>query len=226
MKNNEFSGFVQIADAKNQKVKLFDHISKSEQQCLIACFSPKVKSYRAGENIIDYQSAPERIGVILSGKAQVAALDVDGNAFIIEELSDDAVFGELFLLPLADRGYAVEALTDCQVMFIRYSDIIKRCEHACAYHSQLVDNLFQMTAVKARYLGAHLQILSQRSTRDKLLCYFSFVSRELGKTFELPMTWSRLADYLCVNRSALMREIKKMNEQKVLFSDGKTIRML
>ena len=207
-------------------VTLFAHINDWQKQQIFCCFTPEYRNYLSGENIIDYQSHPERIGVILSGKAQVIASDAEGNTFIIEELSDNAVFGELFLLPLADRGYAVEALSDCKVMFIRYSDIIKRCEKACPYHSQLVDNLFCLAAIKARGLNTHLQILSQRTTRDKLLCYFSCIGQEKGNEFELPMTWSRLADYLCVNRSALMREIKKLNEEGLLITNGRQIRLL
>ncbi len=222
MKNTEFSDFPNF----NRQVKLFDHIDETQKEKIFCCFNPEYKSYLAGETIIDYHSHPERIGVLESGKAQVVATDVEGNVFILEELSDQAVFGELFLLPLADRGYVVEALTDCKITFIRYSDIIKRCENACSYHSQLVDNLFCLAAVKARKLNTHLQILSQRTTKDKLLCYFSFLGCEKGASIELPMTWSRLADYLCVNRSALMREVKKLCKDKIIAVNGKKIDML
>ena len=163
------------------------------------------------------------MGIIQSGNAQVVATDADGNSVILEDLTVNSVFGELFLLPLSAHGYAVEAITECKVLFIRYSDIIKRCENACVHHSQLVDNLFCMAAIKARNLNMHLQILSRRSTREKLLCYLSFREDAFGPRFELPMTWSRLADYLCVNRSALMREVKKLNEEGVLYTNGKKI---
>ncbi len=206
-----------------KEITLFEDISEWEKSQIFCCMEPEYKTYLAGESIIDYHSHPEKIGVLRKGKAQVVASDAEGNTFILEELSDNSVFGELFLLPLSDRSYTAEALTDCSVMFIRYSDIIKRCEKACSYHSQFVDNLFCLAAIKARKLNTHLQILSQRNTRDKLLCYFSFLGFERGETFELPMTWSRLADYLCVNRSALMREIKKLNEEKILSTSGKQV---
>ncbi len=208
------------------EITLFDDINEWEKDQIFCCLTPEYKNYLAGESIIDYHSHPEKIGVLRKGSAQVVTSDAEGNTFILEELGENSVFGELFLLPLSDRSYTAEALTDCSVMFIRYSDIIKRCEKACSYHSQFVDNLFCLAAIKARNLNTHLQILSQRNTRDKLLCYFSFLGCEREKAFELPMTWSRLADYLCVNRSALMREIKKLNEEKILTTNGKTVCLL
>jgi CRP-like cAMP-binding protein len=207
----------------NMQIKLFDHIEQTQKEKLFCCLTPEYKSYLAGETITDYQSHPERVGVILSGHAQIVCSDINGNSVILEELPTDAVFGELFLLPLADRGYIVEALTDCQVLFIQHDDITKRCEKACAHHSQLVDNLFCLAAVKARNLNIHLQILSQRSTRDKILCYLAYLNQKKGEPFELPMTWTRLADYLCVNRSALMREIHKLKEENLLQTQGRYI---
>lgn len=216
-----FERFAPISSSK--QVGLFDRIDPHQQKLLLKCFTPEYKNYLAGENIIDYREHPERIGVMLSGNAQVVATDADGNNVILEDLSENSVFGELFLLPLSAHGYAVEALTDCRILFIRYSDIIKRCENACTHHSQLVDNLFCMAAIKARNLNMHLQILSRRTTKDKLLCYLSFQEDIYGQRFTLPMTWSRLADYLCVNRSALMREVRRLNEEGLLLTDGKQV---
>ena len=45
-------------------------------------------------------------------------------------------------------------------------------------------------------------------------------------SFTLPMSYTSLAEYLCVDRSALMREIKKLNEQKIIHTDKKTIKVL
>jgi CRP-like cAMP-binding protein len=42
-------------------------------------------------------------------------------------------------------------------------------------------------------------------------------------TFTLTMSYTSLAEYLCVDRSALMREIKKLKEQNVIKVNKKTI---
>ena len=47
------------------------------------------------------------------------------------------------------------------------------------------------------------------------MTFFEYIKTEKGKnTFYLPLPLSDLADYLSVDRSAMMREIKKMNGGK------------
>ncbi len=209
-----------------EEANLFCRISDQEREKLLCCIPPEYKNYLAGECILDFQNRLDRIAVMLSGKAQVVSYDVVGNRIILEQLTKNDIFGEVFLLPLSSHGYAVEALCDCRVLFLQYKDVIKRCEKACAYHSQLVDNLFCLSAIKVRGLNAHLQILSQRSIGDKLLSYFSFIAAVKGNTFEMPMTWSSLSDYLCVNRSALMRGLRQLRENNLIAVDGKRVTLL
>ena len=69
-----------------------------------------------------------------------------------------------------------------------------------------------------------MEVLSCRSTREKLLCYFricAYESRSLS--FTLPFTLSALADYICADRSAMMRELKRLKEEGVLRSEGRRI---
>ena len=50
-----------------------------------------------------------------------------------------------------------------------------------------------------------MEVLSCRSTREKLLCYFRIrAGEEKSLSFSLPFTLSALAEYLCVDRSAMM----------------------
>ena len=58
-----------------------------------------------------------------------------------------------------------------------------------------------------------VEFLTKRSTRDKLLGYFTFLStRTLSKIIKLPLSLTDLADYLSVDRSAMMRELKILKE--------------
>ena len=56
------------------------------------------------------------------------------------------------------------------------------------------------------------------------MTFFEYIKKEKGKnTFTLPLPLSDLADYLSVDRSAMMREIKKLNEEKIIVSDKRKI---
>lgn len=73
-------------------------------------------------------------------------------------------------------------------------------------------------------LSRRVELLSRRTIREKLLCYLSMEScAQRSAVIKLPMSLSNLADYLCVDRSAMMRELKKLNQQGVIHSEKKTI---
>ena len=59
-----------------------------------------------------------------------------------------------------------------------------------------------------------------RSIREKLLCYFGLQTGgdDCG-SFHLPFTLSALADYISADRSAMMRELRKMKEEHLVDID-------
>ena len=109
-------------------------------------------------------------------------------------------------------------------MFIDYPHILKRCERACTHHSLLVQNMLRLIAGKAQALSERVDVLSRRSIREKLLCYFRQLEEKTGsRTLQLPFSLSVLADYIATDRSAMMREMKRLKEEGVLRSEGRRI---
>ena len=205
-------------------LSLFSGITAQQQQQMEQCFHPVRAAFEAGETIMSYASAPVRLGTLLDGRAHLSSLDAEGRESRLEELEQGDVFGEMCILPLDNQDYRVEADTGCQVMFIDYAHLIKRCANACPHHSQLVDNLFQITARKTQSMAMHIHVLSQRSLRQKLTAYFSFQRLLAGSSsFTLPLSYRALADYLGVDRSAMTRELSKMKREGLLTAHGRKI---
>lgn len=105
--------------------------------------------------------------------------------------------------------------------------MIKRCENACKFHSQLVSNLLQMIAMRASQQANRIYVLSRNSTRKKIMAYLnSQVGEEHNKSFTLRMSYTTLAEYLSVDRSAMMRELKNLADEGIIERDGKKLRIL
>ena len=86
--------------------------------------------------------------------------------------------------------------------------------------------MFRLVADQTRRLSRRVEVLSRRSIRDKLQCYFHLCQLEAGSdTFTLPFTLSALADYISTDRSAMMRELKKLRGDGVVLIDGRTVTM-
>ena len=207
-----------------EHITLFTDILPEEQERMRVCFHAKEVMFRNGETIMEYSSSMKKIGVILYGRAVLYCCDAEGNQDMIDELNKDAVFGEPFLLPTDAQHYYVCAAEKTMVMFIDYEHVIKRCEQACHHHSQMVSNLFQLIAVQSGQQTERIYMLSRSSTRKKLLSYLNALSAEKQSSdLTLPMSYTALAQYLSVDRSAMTRELKSLEEEGILVKKGKQI---
>ena len=202
---------------------LFDGVSKEEYAAMTACFKAVVKPYKKGEEI----PMPEgRVGVVQSGRVSVLRTDADGVRTIFEQLGKGGVFGAPIGYARADAGYFLLADEDSAVLMIDYEHIVKRCPNACAHHSTVVSNLVKLMSEKTQALSEHLEILSRRTTREKLTAYFSMLAaKSKSAYFTLPFSQTSLADYICVDRSAMARELKRMSDEGLIELDKRNVKL-
>ena len=101
---------------------------------------------------------------------------------------------------------------------------MRRCEKACQHHSQLVQNMFSLAAEQIQRLSRRVEVLSRRTIREKLLRYFALQCGAEGTgSFTLPFTLSALAEYISTDRSAMMRELRKLREEGTVEITGKKV---
>lgn len=203
---------------------VFAGVNEGDCERMLQCFETVRRSYRGGQEIPG-DHASRSIGIVQSGTLYLTGVDVHGNRTILERLEPGSVFGEVLAFAGAEQtGIAVVSETDSSVEYIGYDHIVKRCENACPCHSQVVENMLRLIADKTLSLSERVEVLSQRTIRDKLLCYFEQTARRMGTTrFRLPFSLSALADYLCVDRSAMMREMSRMKREGLLDSTRRDI---
>ena len=210
-----------------EKVTLFSHILPEEQERMWICFQMREIVYENNEIIMEYTNTMKKIGLIAEGQASLYGSDAGGNQYLMDELKKDDVFGEPLLLPEMSQHYYVCAKAKTRVIFIDYEHVIKRCENACHHHSQMVSNLLQMTALHSRQQTDRIYMLSRSSTRKKLITYLNTLSAEKhSKDLTLPMSYTALAQYLSVDRSAMTRELKNLEAEGIIEKNGKQIHMI
>ena len=194
---------------------------------MMTCFSARTRSFDSEETILTYSEQMERIGLLISGRAQVLCLDEEGHSSLVEQLSPGEVFGEIFSPPNPNLSCIVQAQAPCQALFIPYPRVLTCCANVCPHHNQLINNLFHLTALKAQRLSFRINLLSQRTVRARLLCYLTHEQALQGAPeFTLPMKLVQLADYLCVDRSAMMREIRKLKDEGAIASSGRRFHLM
>ena len=205
---------------------LFRNITYEEYRRMLTCFQAVQKSYLTEELVYDFSaSRADAIGIVERGSVSLIRIDEEGVSTVLEEMGPGGVFGrDLAFAGSAGDSLEVVARTPCDILFIDYPHLFRRCENACTHHSILVQNMLGLLSNKAQALSERVDVLSRRSIREKLLCYFrQLAEKSGGDTFTLPFSFSVLADYIATDRSAMMRELKKMREDGLVSTDGREI---
>jgi CRP-like cAMP-binding protein len=197
--------------------QLFAGIDEGELSSLLGCLEAVRKRYKKGGMVFAAGDAPA-VGMILNGALQVLAEDPMGNRTIIGRLGTGDLFGEAFACAGAEHmPFSVEAVLDSEVLLIDVKKILVTCPAACPFHSRLIENLMAILARKNILLSAKIRHISRRTTREKLLSYLSERSREAGaREFDIPFNRQELADYLCVDRSAMSAELSRLRAEGLI----------
>ena len=185
----------------------------------------EIPAEMATGSLADYFASLPALPLHMGMLAGAGVLRADAAGYELEHLESGGVFGEMLMFEnVAGDSITVVAETACRVWFMAADQVTKRCEKACAHHTQVVENMCQLVAGKATSLYERVEVLSRRSIRDKLMCYFSLMAaKNRSGEFLLPFSLSALADYISTDRSAMMRELKKMRQEELVDVHGRKV---
>lgn len=200
------------------------NLEKSDFIGLSECFMPVEREYKRGEIITTYSPENDTICIIKEGTVYLTTDNAENQRRIISFYESGDAVATCIVPKSENRIFYLTAKTNCRVDFVRYSKFTTCCEKHCDKHFKVINAFIESSHKKSL---AHTDILCQQTLRSKLLTFFEYIRKGKNKTtFFLPLPLSDLADYLSVDRSAMMREIKKMNEEKIIISDKRKITVL
>ena len=207
---------------------LFRNIQPDNLSVLLSCVGYHIAMYRKGE-IIAFEEAPiKHIGIILSGIVDMVKEDLWGNKTMLLRMKKNELFGETFACGSDNISLVTFQVTeDAEILFLPFERVMHSCTMACQFHHQLIENMVRIIADKNRDLMRKAEVVSKRTIREKLLAYLSIQAQtQQTRYFEIPLGRVELAEYLCVDRSALTRELAKMKEDGLIDYDKNCFRML
>ena len=88
------------------------------------------------------------------------------------------------------------------------------------------DALDVTMAQQLLFFNTKVRILAQKRLRDRLKIYLQTLTPDEKGCYSLPYTRTELADFLCVDRSALSRELCRMRDERILDFSGAKIHLL
>lgn len=182
---------------------------------LLKCLSGSRARFIRGEYVLRPGDEVRRFGLLLQGRLTVEQEDYWGNRHIVSRVLPGQTFAEVFACSPGERlNVAVLAQEEAEVLFLDGRRLMEVGERKCPGYAIILRNLAQEFAGKNLRLNQKATLLSQRSTRERILFYLSSEARRNENAeFEIPFDRQQLADYLCVDRSGLSLELSRLKAE-------------
>lgn len=190
---------------------------------LSSCVNVKRKTFYNKDLILSDTPIKKKIGFITYGKANIVKTDSNGNTTIMRDLKENDIFSNLFFQETEDEIYIISN-GETEVIFIDYYTILKNCNKGCLHHHKLVLTLFDLLILDNKEQNEKIELLSKRTVEEKILF---FLKQRMNKNhiFKVTTSYKAIAEYLCVDRANLMRELKKMEEKGLIQRNEKIIKI-
>lgn len=190
-----------------QKCPLFSDLNEAEMLRELKKYDARYAAYAKGETLLKLQDSVDRFALVLSGAVQVMQDDVNGQHMIMITVEPGQTFAESLCFRGVRRSpvYAC-ALSNCEV-----------CWLSAAHLQQGPQARFlNMLTGKTLAMNDRIQVLSKHTLREKLMTLFSMYAAQSGNSFRLPFDRESLAAYLGANRSAVSREMSRMQAEGLI----------
>lgn len=202
---------------------LFNNISNKDKELLLKKLEANTITIPKGINILSNKHKDKFIAIIEYGTVQIIKNNYNGTSSIIEEVTSGELFGSMINSFNTDENEAITK-ENTKITIIDYYQITNNKFLKDENYVIFIKNLLEIISDKVSAKNERIDILSKRSTRDKILEYFRILSnKKASKVFTIPFSFTDLADYLCVDRCAMTREIKNLKTEGFIKVDGKKI---
>lgn len=203
--------------------KIFDNITPNNQRKLLKLLEAHTFTYKSDKTILSTIKRDNIIGILLNGNIQIIYNNYSGEKIITNDLKENDIFGTMFA-PIASDDYEIITIKDSQIAIIDYKNIFNNNYYNYSYYNQFINNLLNIMTYELQNKNERIELLSKKTIRNKLLEYFKQkTENRLTKNIYLPFTFIELATYLGIDRSAMHRELKHLQNEGLIEIKNKKI---
>ena len=191
---------------------LFYGIDEKELAGVIKPLDGRIRKYKEGEFIITLGSELSRAGIVLDGAIESSFQNENFDNINMHDFTSGDLFAEALILNgVKESPVQVSAIKESIILFVDLNKIFED-EGNTSVKLKLAGNLARSLSKKNMIINKKIRILTQKTLREKILTYLSSSKKNEDGGYTIPLTQTALAEYLAVNRSALSREIGRMED--------------
>lgn len=209
-----------------RKCYLFDNVDDEQLPEAIKLLNGRIKKVEKEDFIVQLGGVLQNAGLLLKGKIESSFQNENFDQITMHTFGGGYLFGEALVINgTKNSPVQVRAVEDCIILFVDLAAIYQPDVHS-PVRVVLAENLIKSLARKNLILNQKVRILSQKSLRDRILVYLGTLPKDKNGFVKIPFTQTALAEHLGVNRSALSRELGRMQKEELLTVEGKKINLL
>lgn len=199
-----------------KKNPLFWGMDCQEFTSILTCLGGFTRKYSKNQVIFLLGGEISYVGLVISGSVKITQEDIHANESILTEVGGGETFAEVFACAEIPRcPVNVIAREECEILFLNYKKVMETCNNRCVFHGRMIENLLKIVARKCLFLNQKVDILSKRTTREKVLSFLLYRGKG-SKTVKIELNREEMANFICVDRSALSAELSKMQKEEIL----------
>lgn len=209
-----------------RKCYLFDGIEDEQLTDAIKLLNGRIKKVVKDDYVVQLGGTMQYAGLLLKGKIESSFQNENFDQITMHTFTGGYLFGEGLVINHAKNSpVQVRAVEDSVVLFIDLEMIYAAADKS-SIRNILARNLIKSLAKKNLILNQKVRILSQKSLRDRIFIYLRTLPKDKDGYVRIPFTQTAIAEYLGVNRSALSRELGRMQNEGLLVINGKRIKII
>ena len=195
-------------------------LTQKQAQSLAKADAVTIREYGKREVVLRRGEDPGGIGILQNGLLLLESVNLDGQRRIMDYYGPGDLFWKRSLPDLEKGVYYVIAGMKSRIAFVD-DQKMSAAYGAHGLRAVLLDHMLKSAQERALM---HIDILGQRSLRQKLNAFFTSLNRQqMSGVFLLPLSMTDCADYLGADRSAMMRELGRMKTEGLVKVQGRRI---
>lgn len=195
------------------EIPLFNELSQDIKHQLLTILDYSIYSYNTGETVIRQGELCTSLYILLKGKFKVDIIDGNGSEILVEHLEGPRTFATPHLFKKDTRMPATFVTMEPTTLFVATKESAFKL---ISLHPEVLKSFLCVAGNCNACTTTRLDILSQKTIRDRLITYFGKHNKKREKIFTFPHTITQLADYLNVSRPALSSEFSKMEKEGMI----------
>lgn len=203
---------------------LFENITENEKNELLKQLNSFSYKFNKNEIIPKDIYFKKSIGIITEGSINIIKINYNETETIIDIITQNDILSTMNY-NILDEDYELTTNEETNILIIDFDKILE-CKVDTNTYNQFLKNILNIFSNKLLDSNNHIEVLTNRTIRNKLLTYFRQLSKKNGSNIiYLPFNYTSLANYLGVDRSSMNRELKNLKEENLIETKGTRIKL-